>query len=456
MKHKIKYTITASIAFLAMTLVSCSDFVEVDLPPSQLPGPVVFEDPVTARAAMASIYANMRDNGLFTGNLPGLSCVLGLYADELDFYRQETDYFYTNALFAAQPSVGDYWNGGYSLIYAANAVMEGAQQSQSLTPEVRAQLEGEALFVRAMVHLYLNQLYGGVPYITTTDYHTNSQVSRMTQGQVLEAVRQDLLQAVTLLPEDPSPEKVLPGKGAARALLARTCLYAGLWEEAAEYATAVIDDPQYQWVEDPDTVFLNNSTATLWQFMPADPTLNTLEGSLFIFESGPPPVVALTGELYSAFEPGDLRREKWIREITDGTTSWYHPYKYKQAGPTGTATEYSIILRLAEQYLIRAEARAKTGDTQGAAADLNKIRNRAGLPDTQTADPQQLVTEIIAERRVELFTEFGHRFFDLQRTGLLDNTLQGVKPGWDSSDSLWPVPADEITVNPNITQNPGY
>src|SRR5690606_18310417 len=156
MKHKIKYTIAASIAFLAMTLVSCSDFVEVDLPPSQLPGPVVFEDPVTARAAMASIYANMRDNGLFTGNLPGLSCVLGLYTDELDFYRQETDYFYTNALFAAQPSVRDYWNGGYSLIYAANAVMEGAQQSQSLTPEVRAQLEGEALFVRAMVHLYLN------------------------------------------------------------------------------------------------------------------------------------------------------------------------------------------------------------------------------------------------------------------------------------------------------------
>src|SRR5690606_30080805 len=128
----------------------------------------------------------------------------------------------------------------------------------------------------------------------------------------------------------------------------------------------------------------------------------------------------------------------------------------KQAGPTGTATEYSIILRLAEQYLIRAEARAKTGNTQGAAADLNKIRNRAGLPDTQTADPQQLVTEIIAERRVELFTEFGHQFFDRQRTRLLDNTLQGVKPGGDSSNTLWPVPADEITVNPNITQNPGY
>lgn len=457
MKHKKKNAAPGILALLCLFVqASCSEFVEVDLPPSQLPSQVIFEDPATARAAMASIYANMRDGGFLSGSLNGLSCTLGLYTDELDFYPQDINYFYTNSLFAAQPAIKDYWNRGYSIIYASNAVLEGVRDSEALSVEIKGQLQGEALFVRALVHLYLNQLYGGVPYITSTDYRTNSNVSRLQPQEVLEKIQLDLILASTLLTEVPSAEKVLPGKGAANALLARVCLYAGWWDQAEQYATAVIDNPQYQWVDDLQNVFLINSTATIWQFMPADASFNTLEGSLFIFETGPPPFVALTQAMYDAFEPGDLRKMSWIREITDGTDTWRHAFKYKQHTATGVSVEYSIVLRLSEQYLIRAEARARGGNIEGAESDLNKIRNTAGLPDVAIADAIQLVDAILQERRVELFSEFGHRFFDLQRTGTLDSSLGEIKPGWDPVDRLWPVPADEIVINPNINQNPGY
>ncbi|ALM50132.1 hypothetical protein AMR72_15250 [Flavobacterium psychrophilum] len=445
-------------SFCVMLLVSCSDFVEVDLPPSQLTSQTVFEDPTTANAAISSIYAGMRDAGLFSGNLGGLSNNMGLYADELDFYRQDINYLYQNALFSSQSDAKFYWNQGYSFIFSANAVIQGVTNAQALTTAERNRMLGEALFIRAFVHFYLNEMYGGVPYVKTTDYTVNRSLSRLSYEEALAKVREDLINAIALLEGNGMPsERTRPGKTAAMALLARASLYAGLWEEASLYATAVIDDPAMQWVDDLSLLFLKDSPATIWQFSPATSAFNTLEADLFIFESGPPPTMALTPSLIAAFESGDQRREVWIREITDGTSLWYHPYKYKLRSGSGSQLEYSIVLRLSEQFLIRAEARTKLGDVAGGLEDLNKIRTTAGLPATITQDQQELVAKIIRERRVELFTEFGHRFFDLKRTGQLDSALQGLKPGWNTTDALFPIPADELSLNPNLSpQNPGY
>src|SRR5690606_19066848 len=110
----------------------------------------------------------------------------------------------------------------------------------------------------------------------------------------------------------------------------------------------------------------------------------------------------------------------------------------------------------AEQYLIRAEARAQLSNIAGAQADLNKIRIRAGLGETLASSQNELLTAILQERRFELFTEHGHRFFDLKRTGNLDNVL-GSKPGWNTTDRLFPLPEKELLLNPNLLpQNPGY
>ena len=61
------------------------------------------------------------------------------------------------------------------------------------------------------------------------------------------------------------------------------------------------------------------------------------------------------------------------------------------------------------------------------------------------------------ERRVELFTEGGHRWLDLKRTNQADNVLSQIKSSWDVTDVLFPIPEDEIENNANLLpQNPGY
>ena len=107
--------------------------------------------------------------------------------------------------------------------------------------------------------------------------------------------------------------------------------------------------------------------------------------------------------------------------------------------------------------MIRAEARTHLGDYVGARADLNKVRNRAGLPNTEADNMESLLDAIIQERRVELFTEQGHRWFDLRRTGKASAALSNLKPGWAETDSWLPIPENELLLNDNLLpQNPGY
>src|SRR5690606_29156305 len=126
--------------------------------------------------------------------------------------------------------------------------------------------------------------------------------------------------------------------------------------------------------------------------------------------------------------------------------------------------EYSMMLRLGEQYLIRAEARAKQGNLASAISDLDAIRDRAGLPliaDINPAISQNALLDLILhEREVELFSEWGHRWFDLIRAGHADERMVIVTPSkggtWEITDQLLPIPYNEILLNVNLIQNPGY
>ncbi|MDO6761904.1 RagB/SusD family nutrient uptake outer membrane protein, partial [Tamlana sp. 2_MG-2023] len=163
----------------------------------------------------------------------------------------------------------------------------------------------------------------------------------------------------------------------------------------------------------------------------------------------------ISNTLLNAFEVGDLRYDNWLGNITDGTTTWFFPFKYKvKLSPS--LEEYSMVFRLAEQYLIRAEARAQLNDFSGALLDLNTIRNRAGLPDVNLSSQETMLTAIYKERQVELFSEWGHRWYDLKRSNRIDQVLSSVKPQWVSTAKLYPIPIDEVSRNGNITQNPGY
>lgn len=436
---------------------SCDNYVEVELPNSQLTGSMVFEDITTANAAIAGLYAKLRTNGMLAGGT-GMTYYLGLYADETDHYQVNISHFYNNTLFAGESGVTSLWNNSYRQIYEANAIIEGITNAVTLSQANRNQLKGEALFIRALLHFYLVNIYGDVPYIRTTDYVANTHVSRMPTTLVYENIVADLTEASGLLPESyVTAERVRPNRFAVKAVLARVYLYMGNYSEAANEASGVINSPLYAWETDLNKVFLKASTTTIWQFMPNAAGNNTSEGSTYIFNAGPPLSIALKPSFVNVFDVNDQRKEKWIREVTNGTNTWYHSYKYKQQTNTASSLEYSVILRLAEQYLIRAEARARQGELINAKEDLNLIRNTAGLNNTTAVTVEDIITDVLNQRRLELFTEFGQRFFDLKRTNQLDVVLPVIKPGWNATDQLWPLPELELNANPNLNpQNPGY
>lgn len=443
-------------------LYGCEDFVETDLPQSQLTGETVFKEKATATAAMVDIYAQLRNGGLLTGKSIGISSQLGIYTDELDYYGSQNDAsfdFYNNSVLPGNAIIGQLWASAYNQIYAANAIISGLANATAIEEADKNVLIGEALFTRALLHFYLAGLYGDIPYITTTDYISNGQVSRQSYASVCDKVIEDLEDAKPLLKETyASGGRTRPNRAAASALLARVYLYSGHWAEASNEASAVLNQSErYQMEATPATVFLKASKEAIWQFNPPANGNNANEGDTFIFTQGPPPQLALRQTLIDAFAPGDLRRSSWIKAVTTAGNTWYHANKYTQPTTNGTGTEYSVVLRLAEQYLIRAEARAIQGDLIGAKQDLNVVRARAGLEPTVAVTQVGIVEAVLAERQRELFTEYGHRFFDLKRTGNLDASMAPVKPTWDSNCRFWPLPENELRVNANLRpQNPGY
>ena len=465
--HKNKsqlFVITAIRLFaicIPLLMISCDDFVQVDVPSTQLSSPLVFENNSTATAALGAIYAQIRDNGLLTGNPNGMQSKLGEYTDELTFYGAggQTDAsFYNNIVIPTNTDVKNWWNTTYQQIYATNALLEGVQNSKSLTASQKERLRGEALFIRALLHFHLTNLFDAIPYVKTTDYTANTKIGKIGITKVYENVEMDLLVSEALLDvEYISSERIRPNKATVQALLARLYLYSGRWNEAANSASAVLNNSfLYEDDGNLETVFLKDNMANIWQLLPDTDGRNTLEAETYVFLQGPPPVSALSMEFVNSFEVGDLRRTHWIKKVTNGSAVWYHAYKYKAYNNSQGSLEYSIVFRIAELYLIRAEARAQQGELITAKEDLNKIRNKAGLSNTSAVTKEQIISAIIKERKSELFTE-GHRFFDLKRNQLLDEILTPIKPGWDTNDKLLPLPETELLLNPNLEpQNTGY
>lgn len=442
------------------SIVGCESYLEVDYPESELAAAEVFTDEATATAALTDVYAKLRDQVLLTGNSSGLSVLMSLYADELDYFGaagQPQQFFFNHNIVPVDVNISSTWSGAYNLIYAVNSIKEGVTDNPFLDSSQQEQLLGEALFLRAFVHFQLVSLFGDIPYITTTDYLINSTVKRMSKEEVYDLIITDLTEAESLLPETyVSGERTRANKFTAMALMARVYLYMENWEKAEEQSNGVINGP-FLWEEDISKIFLKDCTTSIFQLKPKAEGHNTEEAISFIFTSAPPPAYALSEPLIQDFELGDLRWEKWVGAVSDGSKIYYHPYKYKVVDIFGSTVEYSTIFRLAEQYLIRAEARVKLGNISGALEDLNRIRNRAGLANNTEEDEESLILAIFQERRIELFTELGQRWFDLKRSGKAEEALSGIKPGWRSTDVLLPIPEAELMLNPNLEpQNPGY
>lgn len=446
---------------IALLCASCEDFVDIDPPNNQLIGAEVFEDVATVDASFAHIYSQLRENALTNGGILGLSYRLGHYTDELTLYSTlltEVQNYSNNNVLASDSTVKNWWDTSYNIIYETNRILEGVENSNEITADEKSRFLGEAYFIRAFMHFYLTNLFGPIPYIESTDYRINSEVSRLNEGEVYERIIEDLINAKSFLPEtDFSLANFRPNYWVASAFLSRVYLYNEDWEFALSEASNTITDGNYMLNAELSEVFLKNSTETLWQLDVDMPGNNSSEAGTFIFVTAPPPNSALSNYVIDDFEAGDARFNNWVGSVTDGTETWYYPFKYKQNIPTGSTEECSILLRLSELYLIAAEAHAQLGNLPEALVYLNDIRNRASLAPFTTLSQTDILNAIIQERRIEFFSEQGHRFFDLKRTERASSVLSPIKPNWQNTDLLFPIPESELLLNPNLQpQNEGY
>jgi len=464
-------------------LTSCKKLVEVPGPVTSLNSATVYSTDATAAAVLTGIYQQMSNNTFSQPGLTSMSFLPGLSSDELNLFPAISNtgfqLYYENALSATVTSYRiDFWTGVYPVIFTANSAIEGLNSSTNLTPAVKQQLLGEAEFIRAFCYFYLVNLYGDVPLALSSDYTKNAVLARSAKALVYQQIIADLKDAqsklsatyldATLL--NTTTARVRPTSWAATALLARTYLYTGDYTDAALQASSLISDSGLFGLSTLDNAFLvaglGNNEA-IWQLQSVLLGFNTEDAVTFILPSTGPAnpnfPVSLSSPLVNAFEHGDQRRTHWIDSVIVSGTIYYYAFKYKSATLNAPVTEYNMVLRLGEQYLIRAEAEANGAGNGISAAitDLNAIRNRAGLPNYAGAtDKASLLTAILHERQVELFTEWGHRWLDLKRTGSIDSVMSIVTPlkggTWSTDQQLYPIPYTEIQKDANLTQNAGY
>lgn len=448
-----------------LTGVSCNKYVDTPMPENELASDLVFTDDKTATAAVTGLYSNMYAmNYQFSNVLVNL--LVSMQADELYYYATFDNYdiFRENRLLPSSQYVQSMFASMYSFIYQNNACLEGLRKTTGVSPAVKNQLMGESYFMRSFFYFYLVNMYGDVPLITATNYEENSIKPRAPRSAVYDTIISNLKEAAVLLNDDyPTVSRIRPNRAAANALLARVYLYNQQWDLAEATASKVIADNKYALLTDLNKVFLANSREAIFQLQPVNVTggRNTWEG--FTVAPATPTATVVyrldTLHMVNRFEAGDQRLANWtgFRKTSTGAT-YYFPYKYKVRTSTGAVTEYSMVMRLAEQYLIRAEARIQQGKLDDGRADIDAIRVRAGLPVLSAAPGKDdLLKAVAKERHLELFTEWGHRWFDLKRTKQSAAVLQPIKgANWQDTDTLYPIPVDATSTNPNLTQNPGY
>ncbi|MDH5826285.1 RagB/SusD family nutrient uptake outer membrane protein [Sphingobacterium faecium] len=446
----------------AILFNSCEKFVELGAPPTQVGVGEAFASDASANSVVRGLYTAAVGT-ITTPNMSNMTTFYtGIAADDLQYNATDANIaeFASNSLLNTNSFVATLWGNLYQLIKNANNAIAGLEKSSTLTPTVKDQLLGEAKFFRAYAYFYLVNLYGDVPLQLREDIYAidDATLSRAASQLVFDQILSDLKDAeskmLSTYDASASP-RARANKAAASALLARVYLYQKDYQNAEAYATKVLQSADFG-MPTPDKNFQNASNEVILQL--GTLTGVTTFGLNYITASTAIPNYTLPDAVFETFETSptiDLRKTNWVTEKTVSNKKYYAVSKYKVA--SGSGAEYHVLLRLAEQYLIRAESRAKQNNLNGARADIDVIRSRAGLAGVNSNTTQaQLLTAIETERLHEFFGEYGHRWLDLKRTDRATAVLSPIKSNWQATDVLFPIPQAQILSNNKLTQNPGY
>jgi hypothetical protein len=447
------YKIYILVLSLSLTALSCGEVLNPK-PVDLITDDQVLTDANSARVVLTSAYRDL-------ANLGAPKIIAGdLTADNLIHNGTFTQYreISSKDMSASNGSASSLWGVIYSMSYIANFLYEGLPNidiSQADYDEITA----AASFLRAYAYFVGAYTFGGIPIVTSTDVDENRVIPRATLDETLAFVESELLYALDKLPAQAFNSGEVTN-GAVKALLARYYLFVENWSEAEKYATDVIDGngtADYILEEDFADAVSDFSTESILEIVysandnPGTST-NFSINNLFVGRREIIPSIEMVLALQNDGGERNVVLDFDGANARGADNGWtvvrYGPFDNIQ------------VLRLAEMYLIRAEARAQQDKVSGnnsAASDVNVLRERAGVPLIQGTSKNQMLLAIENERRMELCFE-GHRWYDLVRTGRAQAVMNEFTSNWTVKDELWPIPLREISNNPSLkdAQNPGY
>lgn len=391
-------------------------------------------------------------------------------ADYIQFNGTFNDYreLGTKQITAANGAVDALWGGLYRTIYVANFMLENLPKVAGVPEATRKQVTAEARFLRGFANFIGAYTYGDIPQVTTTAQSANRTISRTSRATILASVLADYQAALTDLPDVSSGSTNITtnatflNKVSCQAAMARFYLYQKNWAKAEELATSVINSGVYKletnYVDIVTRDFTGESILEVGYNLSDDPGTSTFGlNNILVGRREVIPSNQLVLLLTSAEAGTRQQTITFDSKNLRGSDNGWTVRKY------GTASEDNnniVLIRLAEMYLIRAEARAQLGrqtGATGAVADLNVLRTRAKAPAITTTVQADVLLAVERERVYELAFE-GHRWYDLVRTGRVQAVMSAFSSNWNSRYELWPIPQREIQQNPALSgqQNPGY
>ena len=458
---------------------SCSDWLEED--------PKTFISP-------SSFYQTVEDfDGALKGLYPqgqnlNLTEVFADYNDKPESAEQVGD------IWANNPGYGFYafrnaWSGPYSTIKNANMILESIED-KDFTAETKNRIIGEAKCLRAWSYFTLVQFFGDVPLrdkVVTSD--ADVAIDRTPQADIYQFIFDDILDAEQKLPEE-AQDMGRVNKWVVKAIMARIYLTsAGFpmnqkenYAKAKEKALEVINSGQYSLMLTFDKVFKTEryTAETIWaQLFSAPDSYSGMHN-----ESSPigsqTALYLPTDAFIASFDKGDMRKEWGIKPEYVNVKgnkviarTYYNKYINEEyleqelpASNTNILTWQTQLIRLAEMYLIAAEAENEINGPAGAYQYINAIRKRArvdqndptNVPDLSGLSQDQFREAVLLERQHELYEE-GFAWYDLKRTQTFDKVQKArgsrLNVPIGTYNNTWLIPDTEI-LNNNIPQNPDY
>lgn len=425
----------------------------------------------SANAALNGLYSQLQAAEYYGSNLQIISDVTSDISQSVgtwDFYR-EMDTYVTSA---GNLENRNLWSEAYAAVNHANNIIAEVQNLDNIPQENKDQILGEAYFIRALAFFDLTRTFGGVPgeagtmgIPLPTEPSRQIDDSSFPERTSIEAsynqVESDLQAAESRLTGFDSPNRV--SEAAVQALFSRLYLYTKEFDLAEQYASDVIGNSTFELVDNFADIFVEENTAEAifeLSYNTTDP--NDIRFWYYPSSGGGRGDIALHDD-YAEMVMSRSDDDRGDLIAFDDNVGVYYPTKYQKSG----SDDNIQILRLAEVYLNRAEARVRqeTPDETGALSDLNEIRNRAGLQDTAGTgvdEPEEILQAIEKERGIE-FIEEGHRWYDLVRTGRAMDVLtnidrtNGEPVSLDNAGRMvFPIPSRDIDANDNLDQNGAY